>query len=240
MTASNIVYRALRLIGVLESGETPDANIASDALYVLNRIIESLNNEGLIAYNTVNDTFSLVASTSLYTIGSGGTYDTTRPQEIISAFIRNDSNYDYPLTIIGRKEYDNLHYKASESDVPSKLYYNPTYPLGYIYLWPSPAGAYTIGITQRVQLTEFSSLADTVTLPDGFENMFVYLLAVEFSPEGAGRDASQTVIAKARECKENIKRINNQNNRSRANLSDLNMLSGSSYGSYDINSDTYL
>ena len=164
MTAINIVYRALRLIGVLESGETPEANVANDALYVLNCIIKSLNNEGLIAYSTVNDIFSLVAGTGYYTIGSGGTFDTTRPQEIISAFIRDDSDYDHNLKLIGRKEYDRLYYKDASTNIPTQLYYNPTYPLGYIYLWPIPAEAYTIGITQNVQLTEFASLAATASV----------------------------------------------------------------------------
>lgn len=239
MTASDIVYRALRLIGVYEAGETPDANIGSSALYALNRIIESLNNEGLIAYNTVNSTHTLVADTGSYTIGSGGTYDTTRPIEIISAFIRDDNSYDYPLHIIGRKDYDKIYDKTITAYIPTKLYYNPTYSLGYIYLWPVPAAAYTLGITQKVQLTEFASLSATASLPDGYENMYTHLLAVELAPE-YNREASLTVQNNAIKYKGDIKRINLQNDIEISDLSDLNMLSGGNIGSYDINSDLYV
>jgi hypothetical protein len=112
-TASDIVSRSLRLIGVLGQGRrTLTANELADGIDALNSMLESFSLERLMVYQILEENFSLVIGTGSYTIGTGGTFNTTRPVKIENAFLRDSSNNDYSLALIDNAQYDSIPLKT--------------------------------------------------------------------------------------------------------------------------------
>ena len=70
ITSQQIIYKSLRLLGVLAAGEAPTAAEAQDSLYSLNSLIDSFASSPQYYYYTSDETFSLVASQSAYAIGN--------------------------------------------------------------------------------------------------------------------------------------------------------------------------
>lgn len=69
----DLISGALRSIGALESGETPDASSANDAFVLLNDMLAQWSAEKMMVHYVTEVAFPLVGSTYRYTIGPGGT-----------------------------------------------------------------------------------------------------------------------------------------------------------------------
>jgi hypothetical protein len=68
-TAIDIISRALKDIGALEAGETPTPDAATDALDMLNDMLDQWSNEDMIVYNFTEIIFPVIAGQTQYTIG---------------------------------------------------------------------------------------------------------------------------------------------------------------------------
>lgn len=202
-TAAQIINRALRLIGVLASGETPSANEQSDALMALNAMLDAWRNESLMVYALRDETLTLTGASS-YTIGTGGNLNTTRPVKIEGAYQRV-SNIDYPIHIADKREYDRIADKTTQSQITDWLYYEPSYPLGKLFMYPVPTSG-VLHIATWVPLTSFAA-SDTVALPPGYEELITYQLAPRLAPE-YGKQVPVEILAIGKAAKDDIKRVN--------------------------------
>lgn len=180
-TAIDIIKRALRSIGVIATGENPSAEMSSDALDSLNDVIAGMSNENLAVYVETQDSLTLTGATS-YTYGLTGNINTARPTSIDSAFYRDSSGNDYPLSVITRGEYDAIVDKDETGDYPSCIFVAMTYPLATIYVYPASSTG-TIKINARKAVNSYANLTDDIALPAGYERMLRYALAVELMPE---------------------------------------------------------
>ena len=221
-TALDLITGAMRLIGAVDPGEQLTADEASDGLEQLNELLESLSNEGLACYQILQENFTLVAGTASYTIGSGATFSTTRPLNVLSGFIRNGSS-DSPLGILTREEYNRITNKTTQG-LPEYLFYEPSVANGRIYLYGIPDAAYVLYIDSQKQLQSFPLLTTAIVLPPGYKRMLRYNLAPEIAPE-YNRKVPDAVLTIARESKASIKRLN-----SRTPKLPLDHLGGSSGG----------
>lgn len=70
VTAQDIIYKSLRLLGVLASGEAPTAAEAQDSLYSLNSMIDSFSANPQFYYYSQDEKFSLTASQRIYAMGN--------------------------------------------------------------------------------------------------------------------------------------------------------------------------
>jgi hypothetical protein len=70
ITSQQIIYKSLRLLGVLASGEAPTASESQDSLYSLNSLIDSFSSNPQFYFYTSDDVFSLVAGQTAYAIGN--------------------------------------------------------------------------------------------------------------------------------------------------------------------------
>lgn len=212
-TVLDIINRALRLLGVAQTGETAPGSEAQDAFKALNWMLGQWANEKLLVYAWLNEVFTLTASSGTYSIGDNGDIDTTRPNRIERAFIRyaatgGSVKYDYQLEIIPNGRFEEIFLKSLETTYPQYLTYNPTYPLGQIRLWPVPAQACELGISQWAQVSDFTGLNQVINLPPGYETALAYNLAVELMAEYGVPD--QLIIDKAIETKMAIMRTNTE------------------------------
>lgn len=202
-TASDIIRRSLRLIGAIAGGETPSSTEEADALQVLNAMLDSWNTESLAVYALRDETLTLTGAAS-YTIGGGGALDTARPVKIEAAYERLSDN-DYHVKLASADAWYRLAAKSTSGDVAEWLYYEPSYPLGTLYLYPKP----TTGVLHLVTRVPFAaySATDSLALPPGYQDAITYHLAIRLAPE-YGRPVTPEIAALARAAKDNIQRVN--------------------------------
>jgi len=212
--ALDIVKRALRLLGVLATGETPDAFEANEALLELNWMLDQWSLEKLMVYYMVNELFPIIANKGTYTIGPDiyQDFNTKRPIKIESAFARDNTggtNNDYKLEVIPNDRYQDIFQKGILTTYPKYLNYVESYPYGQINIWPIPTKDYTLSLSQWKQFKKFASLADIVCLPPGYKDALGYNLAINIALE-YGQEPSQFLYKMADETKMRIKRINKE------------------------------
>ena len=183
-TARDLITRSLRLIHVLDSGESPTADEANDSLTALNDMLDSMSVPGLYIYAQKEDIVSWTASQASRTIGASGNFNITRPTRIESAFYRDSSDNDYPIKILrSRQAYTEIVDKSTESTIPSYLYYEPAYPLGILYLYPVPSATAAIHLQSQEQLTQLTTLDTTLSIPPGYKDLLVAMLCARLAPE---------------------------------------------------------
>lgn len=206
-TAQNIIDRALLDLQVIEGGSAPSYQESADALVYLNDLLQAWSNEGLTIYSTTTEGFTLTGATS-YTMGSGATFNTSRPVRILSAYFTLNS-IDYPVSIINRDEYEAIADKSSTGDVPMFIYVNYGAPNVTIYVYPvCPSG--TLNLSSEKPLSSIATLGTSLSLPNGYERALRLALAVELMPQYG--IMNQLIMANASKAKSDIKRVNSANN----------------------------
>ncbi len=178
-TANQITDGAYKLCGI----RIIDADLDAAALLDLNNMIALWSAAGLMVPYLTKENFSLVQGTASYTIGSGGDFDTVRPMKIEDAMIRDSSSVDSPVDVrLTLKEY-NLVRDKTVQDRPDRLYYDPQYSLGVIYMDPVPDAAHTLFLYSRKPLTAFSLISSTMDLPGEYAKALEFNLALDLAPK---------------------------------------------------------
>lgn len=183
-TAGDIIDRALRLLGQLGSGGTATAAEAADGLEAMNAMVSDWNNDRLMCFAYQTESLTLSSGDPSYTVGTSGDLNTTRPIEIVNAYI-DQSNISYPVEIMTEDYYASISDKTLAGDWPTHLLFRPTIAssLATVIVWPVPNATRTLKLTTRIQVASFASTSTTVTLPPGWEKALAYNLAVELAPE---------------------------------------------------------
>lgn len=205
-TVRDLIKGSLRLIGAIAVGETPSAEEQTDALSVLNDMIDSWGLENLLIFSKVKESFSLSGSTQDYTMGSGGTFNTARPNRIEAANIL-DGTAEIPMAILTFEQWSQVSPKTLQSALPSHIYPDYTNPLVTISVWPIPDSAKPLVLYSWKPLSQFASADDVLSLPPGYAKALRYNLAIELGPE-YGKPLNDVVVQIAADAKENIKRMN--------------------------------
>lgn len=206
MIALDLIKSSLRIIGAIQTGETPEAAESIDALETLNQVLDGLALSTHGSFNQAAQSFTLVPGQSAYTIGDGGNFNTNTPIVILDAYTTNNGS-TYPIEIIDQRKYDSIVNKSQASDIPTYLLFQNTAPLGNIILWPVPSAAVTLTISSSGQFANLPLLTSSIIWPKGAVRMVKYLLAIELAEE-YGAPVSQTIYMRAAEAKADYKRAN--------------------------------
>ncbi len=213
-TVRDLLTSSLRKIGVIQSGELIDDSELEDALETANDIIETWMLERLMCFHIINQAFTLVSGQRSYTIGPCADFDTVRPIRIERAYI--DVNTTNPvvtldLTELNFEQYADLTVKTTTSPIPNKFYYettfDPQFPWGRIFLWPTPAAANILQLWYWSQLPKFTSINQTINLPPLYKKALRYAIAVESASE-YGVEPTPLLMDIAEKSKGLIKRVN--------------------------------
>jgi hypothetical protein len=207
-TAQDIIKRALRLLGVIATGETPSNDEMQDGLTALNSMIDSWNTEGLMIPVSSRETFSITPSDNEYTMGSGGDFNTTRPVKIDSAAALIDGK-EFPVEVLTEQKWRELQDKTSTREYPTALFYSSASPLSTVYLYPVPSASSTLVLYSRGQITRPATASTSMILAPGYDEALTYGLAIRLAPE-YGKNASPEIVAIANNAKAAIKRNNLQ------------------------------
>lgn len=211
-TASQIITRAGKALGYLGRNEVLNTGDANDGLIAMNAMLDSWSNEKLMSFFTLERSFLLIVGQQTYTIGSGGYINSTRPFDIIRAFIRDVNNLDYPIRVVPMDVWNDIGQKTITSQIPNTLFYDPQYPLGVINIFPTPLLGYTVFFDSTSDQIDLSALTTSISLPVGYERAYVLNLALELMNVGfpcmLDDKSFATLVANAKEAKANIKRAN--------------------------------
>lgn len=217
MLVSDMLNASARVLGVLGKGETLDTYETADGLQALNMMLDAWSAERLMLAGMTLENFPLVAGTASYTIGSGQTFNTTKPLKINDAYIRDSNKNDYPLDIISEEMYDSLPDKDYAISLPEYLFYDrgeteQATQTGTIYLYSIPDKPYTLFIDSQKILSEFASAAVSFTLEAPYEEAIKFNLAIrqfyEYYP--LKMPIPKDLKDLAEDSKANIKRLNHQ------------------------------
>ncbi len=199
-TVQSLIDASLRLIGAIESGESPSSDESNDALEALNAMLASWYEEGIYIPSRTRESFTLSSSKESYTVGTGGDINTSWPMVIETAYWRRD-NIDYPMDFMEEREYSVISNKRVTSR-PSRFYYEPSFPLGAIFFDYLPDITYQLNLVSLKPLSNLS-LSDSINMPGGFDRAIKFNLAVEIAPE-YGATPSAAVISGAIESRRAI------------------------------------
>lgn len=181
-----IIAGALRLVGAIQTGETPPADEYDDCLRALNGLIKSWQVNGLHVWTQETYTITPIVGQALYVLGIGsGAVEIPRPLKLTAARLNVTSTQDVvPLIPMSRLDYANLSDKTIPTGTPAQWFYDPQLPFGELTLYPAPsATTYTIQIVGQRPLQDFVAQSDTADVPQEWVSALRFALAVEIAPE---------------------------------------------------------
>lgn len=225
----------------------PDEQVAlvdiARGLRSLNTMIDSWSNEKLACVYTLEQTIVLQPGIAKYSIGPGGTIDTSkggqRPLKLIegpgAAYIQDTNSNNYLVDVITREKWNLIGNRTIDSNIPDTLWYDPQYPTAYLNVYPVPNIGYNLYFDSDALLSTMPSVDVDINLPPGYSKAFQHNLAIELYPMYPGAVLAPSTVANAREAKANIKRTNS---RSIVAVYDSELISKAT-GGYNIYSDSY-
>jgi hypothetical protein len=212
LTRDDIITVALRRINELGTGETPSATRVTECAMALNMIMKEWQADGMQLWQREVQSFTPVASTTAYVIGTGQTVNITAPLRVLQAYYRNTSSgTDTPLRLVTREEYDSYSAKSS-TGTPIGMHYTPPGATtgnlqGTLTLFPAPdatfAAAYTIRFVAIYPLDDFDASTDNPDCPSFYYNALTWALADSLSYEsGLPLQERSMITSKAERAKE--------------------------------------
>lgn len=174
MTPVSLIRLILRDAGVNGVGQTPGAEDNNDVLDTLNMMMDEWATKRWLIYHLVDVSIAVTGATS-YTVGSGGDFNTTRPDQVQAAFFRSTLNpaspVDYPLLDVGSREDWNRIPTKNVGTWPMWYWYDAAYPLGVFYPWPVPSsGIGELHLSLKQALSHFPDLTTDINLPPAYVN----------------------------------------------------------------------
>lgn len=171
-TGATIVEDAFLEANIIGAGEVVSAEDQTLALRNLNRMLESWANENLMIYSTDTDSFLMTPNQADYSTS----LLPKRPVSLYSIYVRLN-NIDYPVDIIDQQTFQAIPYKLTPA-IPSKCFYNASFPNGTFNFYPRPYTAFTCFITSNNVLSGTVTASTQLNLPPGYEDAIVSNLAV--------------------------------------------------------------
>lgn len=183
IVAQDLITRALRIAGVIASGETPTAAQSNDGLKSLNALIGTLSNESMLIYDITTANFTMDGSTT-YTWGEdqGTNVNSTRPIAVSVAYYRDSEGIDYPLQIYNYDQYALIPDKSETGDIPLSLTVVSQATVMYFYPNPIPDSG-DIYVMAHTEISRVGLLSTALDLPTGYDRMLIYGLASELMIE---------------------------------------------------------
>lgn len=179
-----VVQAALRKLSVLSGGSTPTTSQTNDAAEALNAMIKGFQVDGMPIWAIKEYTFTTVAGTSTYNIGSGQTLNTPMPLKVIQGYrVESTGNVNVPLNIYTHYDYNLLPVNATSGE-PVNLYYQPFSNYGTIKLWPTPIDSNTtITLVYQRPFEDMTSASDDFDFPPYWTEALIFGLARRLAPE---------------------------------------------------------
>jgi hypothetical protein len=181
----DLITAALVTVKALAVGETPGADMTTDALDRFNDVLEALSIQNLAVYASIDTVVQLVANQAAYILGPAGTGQRPLSMNSIDSARVTYGDVDFPVEIVSDVEYDALAVKQIPG-VPTWAALDNDYPNATISLFPVPYQAGVLTLTQRQKFTGAGALTDTFDMPPGYKRLIRLMLAWELRTDYPG------------------------------------------------------
>ena len=164
-----------------------------------------------------NGTYTVSISQTVSSTAINGYYQ--RPLAIQSSFVRINTNsngtpivnggLDYPVAVLNLENYEMIGLKTLSGPWPKAMYYQPSDPLGNIFVWPNPSQG-EMHIFADTLFTRYGTVYDNIVLPQGYVLALRWCLAERLAPMyGKNDPTAMAMISKfAAQAKATLKRTN--------------------------------
>ena len=210
--------------GTLVGGSPTISNVTVPAALIANGDLTDVQaavpaGATVLSFNAIAQTVTMsanalftVAVPEQFTFTTPGNIKIPRPLRISSGYTRITASgnvgldywFDCQQTM---DRYNELGYKGNPGPWPILLAYQPTFPLGTIYIYPNPQQAGEVHLFTDLILSQFSSITTNVNLPQGYTRALKKLMAVELAPS-YGKAVSAQLQRQAAEARALIKALN--------------------------------
>jgi hypothetical protein len=217
-TAQDIITRAMRLLNLLGSGETPTASEASDSLTALQGMVDTWNTERLMIFTIPRLVFSLTPGQQTYNLGANPPnawdFNYPRPARIERMGIIWLGNAEQPLELpmqyLTVAQWQEIPVKNISSSLPQYCWDDNGYPFRGLNFWPIPNTNDQVTIYPWSAVTLPTTLTSLIAFPPAYYQAFVYNLAVMLASEFpvVPPEILQTVMSIASQTKALIKSLN--------------------------------
>jgi hypothetical protein len=200
-TWNDLITQAFVNLGVIQPGEGITTSMQTDAQTRLNQLLSSLSTEQLTAFNQVKQSFSLVSGTAEYTLGAGGTFPTTgslRAVKVTSWRAYYSTILSGGGPVLPMDQYGAIaQQQAGEvTSIPKAVGADTAYPLIHVRVFPPPSNTPgTIELAYYTPVTQISDFTVAISLPEGWEEMLQWGLAVQLYSQYARPGQTIEVIA---------------------------------------------
>lgn len=213
-TVLDLINMALLDSGIIGQGQTASAEDVNNAYTRMQWMVQQWQRKRYLVYHLVNLIFTSTGSAT-YTVGPGGDFNIgTRPDRLENGnFFRqlvqsSPNQIDYPLELLESfEDYNRIALKQLET-FPGYCFYDPTYPLGTLYVWPVPQPSiYAINILVKATLIDLitgndgTSTVLDATLPNEYFQA-IYLSLAEILRTAYRLPVDPILVARAKESRE--------------------------------------
>lgn len=187
LSRDSIIKAAMRKLGVLAKGQTPDSEDLTNGMVALNSLVAGLQGLGMTVWKRTTTAITPVLNTMDYQIGKTLATDIPFPLRIEHAYmLETATGIRTDMSPLGRQRFDQLK-SLSNSGRPVQYTYQPKINRGVLSVWPAPdattVASYTINIYYRAPFEGFTAANETPDFPQEWQNVLVYGLAVSLAPE---------------------------------------------------------
>jgi hypothetical protein len=180
-TALQLIEDALGLTNAVGVDQTLTAEEVATGLRAFNDLLEIFSTRNLAVYGSANQSFNTVIGQSVYTIGTGGDWNTARPSA--STIRLRGLERDLVsgrLDDAGRIQRDPL--QGADADFPDALPLRERLSARKVTLFPVPSAVTPVTFSLNRLLTSVASAAASISFPPGYAMVFTYKLAIMLAP----------------------------------------------------------
>ena len=173
-TASRIIDKAHLNAGLIQEGQTANANQQADGISRLNDVINFAQTQGLKLHLLRDVSLGIQAAKGLYTLMPGGDVDMVKPISVIDGYYKDSNGIQRPLIPMSWNEWVRLSQPSVQGQVNS-YFVDKQYDRFNVNLWQIPdtnAATGDVHLILRVQATNISAITDDVVFPPEW---FIYL-----------------------------------------------------------------
>lgn len=177
LTGDQIIAAAMRKVGALAKGQTPDAEDLTNGRQALNSLITLFSTDGMPLWKREEVVVPLTLGVTKYTV----TGALKNPQVVLQVL-----GADVEWDLILRSEYD-LNRLPSSTGTPVHYGFTPEISSGAIRIWPAPDASavtqYQLLVVYQRKFDGFVSGSNTPDFPSFWTDAIIYGLAVRIAPE---------------------------------------------------------
>jgi len=182
-TVRELLTDSLQLLNIVAVGEPVRASLINSALRTANDMLEIWTLKSTLVFHMPRLLFPLTPNKATYTLGTGGDWDTPRPDRVDSAAFRETStSLERPISLQTDLQFRSIRQRTTTSTWISVLYLDDDFPLITATVYPVPTVANEIILYSWEQLTKFKTLDEEIAYPTGYEAAIKYNVAIWIAP----------------------------------------------------------